>query len=132
MSTSEPRNPLYLLLLLASVLFVLTVLAYAFVPFLEEKAAAAGQTPPLLPFRDAVRADGGRWLLYEVGLMIVLGIASMVVDRLRALQKEKGPGTIPPSRETPANLPADAIREAPTGWRFPPGAEGEKRSPDSR
>ncbi len=95
MSSSEPRNPLYLLLLLASLLFVLTALGYAFVPMLEEKAADAGQPPPPSAFREALRADGGRWLLWEVGLMIVLGIASMVVDRLRALQKEKGQGTIP-------------------------------------
>jgi hypothetical protein len=95
MSSSEPRNPLYLLLLLASLLFILTALGYAFVPILEEKAADAGQPPPPSAFRDALRADGWRWLLWEVGLMIVLGIASMVVDRLRALQKEKGPATIP-------------------------------------
>jgi hypothetical protein len=96
MSSSEPRNPLYLLLLLASLLFVLTVLAYAFVPILEEKAADAGQPPPPSEFRDALRADGWRWLLYEVGVMIVLGIASMALDRLRTLQKERAERTIPP------------------------------------
>jgi hypothetical protein len=96
MSSSEPRNPLYLLLLLASLLFVLTVLAYAFAPILEEKAADAGQPPPPSEFRDALRADGWRWLLYEVGVMIVLGIASMALDRLRTLQKERAERTIPP------------------------------------
>ncbi len=44
----EPRNPLYLLLLVASQLFVVTALAYALIPVLEEKAAEAGQ-PPLHP-----------------------------------------------------------------------------------
>ena len=39
MSTSEPRNPFYLLLLAASLLFVATALAYGVVPVLEEKAA---------------------------------------------------------------------------------------------
>jgi hypothetical protein len=96
MSSSEPRNPLYLLLLLASLLFVLTALAYAVVPVLEQKAADAGQPPPPSAFRDALRADGWRWLLAEVALMIALGIASMVLDRLRALQKEKVGRTIPP------------------------------------
>ena len=38
-TTAEPRNPLYLLLLLASLLFVVTALAYAVVPTLEQKAA---------------------------------------------------------------------------------------------
>jgi hypothetical protein len=96
MSSSEPRNPLYLLLLLASLLFVFTALAYAVVPVLEQKAADAGRPPPASEFRDALRADGWRWLLYEVALMTVLGIASMVLDRLRALQKERAGRTIAP------------------------------------
>ncbi|HZU36626.1 MAG TPA: hypothetical protein VFA18_11985, partial [Gemmataceae bacterium] len=66
MSNSEPRNPLYLLLLLASVLFVITALAYAIVPVLEQKALAAGEPPPPSAFRAALRTDGWRWLLYEV------------------------------------------------------------------
>src|SRR5438270_13024660 len=93
---SEPRNPFYLLLLLASVLFVVTALAYAVVPTLEQKAIDAGQPPPPSPFRAALRADGWRWLLIEVGVMIVLGVASMALDRLRALQKPRNGGTIPP------------------------------------
>ncbi len=107
MSSSEPRNPLYLLLLLASLLFVCTALAYAVVPVLEQKAVDAGQPPPASAFRDALRANGGRWLLGEVVLMLVLGIASMALDRLRALQKERAERTIPPMH-------------------------GEKSSPDSR
>jgi hypothetical protein len=88
MSTSEPRNPLYLLLLLASVLFAVTALAYAVVPVLEQKALAAGEPPPPSAFRDALRTDGWRWLLYEVVAVIVLGVASMAYDRLRTLKKE--------------------------------------------
>jgi hypothetical protein len=94
MSTPEPRNPLYLLLLVASLLFVITALAYAIIPFLEQKATAAGEPPPPSELRDALRADGGRWLLYEVGVMMALGIASMLVDRLRALKKERADRTI--------------------------------------
>jgi hypothetical protein len=88
MSNSEPRNPLYLLLLLASVLFVITALAYAIVPVLEQKALAAGEPPPPSAFRAALRTDGWRWLLYEVAAVVVLGVASMAYDRLRALKKE--------------------------------------------
>jgi hypothetical protein len=88
MSTSEPRNPLYLLLLLASVLFAVTALAYAVVPVLEQKALAAGEPPPPSAFRNALRSDGWRWLLYEVAAVIVLGVASMAYDRLRTLKKE--------------------------------------------
>jgi hypothetical protein len=94
MPTPEPRNPLYFLLLLAGVLFVVTALAYGFVPVLEEKAAEAGQPAPPSEFRDALRADGWKWLLGEVAALTVLAVASMTVDRLRALQKEKAGGTI--------------------------------------
>jgi hypothetical protein len=96
-TTSEPRNPLYLLLLLVSLLFVLTALGYALVPLLEQKAFEAGQAPPPSAFREALRRDGWRWLLWEVGAMIVLGAASMALDRLRALKKVRRGGTIPPN-----------------------------------
>ena len=93
-SSSEPRNPLYLLLLLASVLFVVTALAYAIIPVLEQKAIAVGEVPPESEFRDALRANGGRWLLWELAAMGVFGVASMTLDRLRSLKKEKVAGTI--------------------------------------
>ncbi len=100
----EPRNPLYLLLLLASLLFVVTALAYAVVPTLEQKARDAGQPPPSSEFRDALRNDGWRWLLYEVVAVVVLSIASMAVDRLRGLQKSPGDVTIPPmQKENPSS-----------------------------
>jgi hypothetical protein len=99
MTTREPRNPLYLLLLLASLLFVVTALAYAVVPILEQKATDAGQPPPPSAFRDALRKDGWRWLLYEVGAVVVLSVASMTVDRLRTLQKQREEATIPPTNE---------------------------------
>ena len=95
MSTpSEPRNPLYLLLQLVSLLFVVTALGYALVPILEQKAADAGQPAPPSEFRAAMRADGWRWLLWEVGAIVVLALASMALDRLRALQKGRAEATI--------------------------------------
>jgi hypothetical protein len=102
MSTpSEPRNPLYLLLLLASLLFVVTALGYALVPILEQKAADAGQPAPPSEFRAALRADGWRWLLWEVGAIVVLALASMSLDRLRALQKERAEARIRQSDAKP-------------------------------
>ncbi len=99
MPNTEPRNPFYLLLLLASLLFVLTALAYGVIPVLEDKAAAAGSAPPQSAFRDALRADGWKWLLYsEVGVMIVFGLLSMGLDRLRTLQNERKSHTIPPAQ----------------------------------
>jgi len=99
MTPTEPRNPMYLLLLLASLLFVVTALAYAVVPVLEQKATDAGQPPPPSEFRDALRKDGWRWLLYEVAAVVVLSIASMTVDRLRTLQKQRTKVTIAPVKE---------------------------------
>lgn len=99
---SEPRNPFYLLLLLASVLFVMTALAYAVVPVLEQKALDAGQQPPPSPFRVALREDGGSWLLIEVAAIFVLSILSMGLDRWRSLRQEK---TAEPERERPEPTP---------------------------
>jgi hypothetical protein len=95
MPPPEPRNPFYPLLLIASLLFTLTALAYAVVPVLEQKALAAGEPPPPSAFRDALRADGWRWLLYEVAAVIVLGVAGMAYDRLRTLKKDRASGKIP-------------------------------------
>jgi hypothetical protein len=89
MSSPEPRNPFYLLLLLVSLLFVVTALAYGVVPVLEQKAASAGQPPPPSPFRDALRQDGWKWLLGEVAAMFLLGFLSMGLDRWRSLKRER-------------------------------------------
>jgi hypothetical protein len=98
--STEPHNPFYLLLLLASLLFVVTVLAYLFLPILAEKATLAGDPPPPSEFREKLEKDGWRWLLYEVGAMIVLGLASMGLDRFRRLQKERASATISQANDT--------------------------------
>jgi hypothetical protein len=85
----EPRNPFYLLLLLASLVFVATALAYGIVPVLEQKAREAGQAPPPSPFRAGLHADGPIWLLIELAVMMVFGFLSMGLDRLRSLKKER-------------------------------------------
>src|SRR5205807_4162952 len=97
MTSSEPRNPFYLLLLVASFLFVLTALAYAVVPTLEEKAKEAGEVPPPSEIRDALRNDGWKWLLVEVAAMLVFGLASMGLDRLRRLKKDRAETKIAPT-----------------------------------
>lgn len=107
-SSREPYNPFYLLLLLASLLFVLTALAYALVPTLEDKARLAGQLVPPSPWRQALREDGWRWLLYEVAAMILFGLLSMGLDRLRHLQKERAPGTMA-SEELPVAPAPEAL-----------------------
>ncbi len=91
----EPLNPFYMLLLLAGLLFVITALAYAIIPVLEQRAIDAGEIPPPSAFRDALRADGWRWLLYELAAVMILSLASMWLDRLRTLKTEKASATIP-------------------------------------
>jgi hypothetical protein len=103
MSHSEPHNPFYLLLLIAGMVFVVTALAYAVVPVLEEKAAAAGEMPPPSPWRDALRASGWKWLLWELAAVFLFGILSMVLDRLRSLKKERAAATIQPSQTSQGN-----------------------------
>ena len=99
MGEREPHNPFYVLLLLASLLFVATALAYGILPLLEEKATAAGQSAPPSPLSRALRTDGWLWLLAEVAAMIVLGLLSMGLDRLRTLKKERAAATITPSSD---------------------------------
>jgi hypothetical protein len=101
MSSSSPRNPLYLLLLLAGLVFAVTALACAVIPVLEQKATEAGNPPPPSAWRDSLRVDGWKWLLVELAVLVALGIASMVWDRLRSLQNERGAGTIPNDPPTP-------------------------------
>jgi hypothetical protein len=103
MPPAEPRNPFYLLLLVASLLFVLTALAYGLVPILEQKAADAGQPPPPSPLRESLHADGWKWLLYELAAMTLFAVLSMGLDRLRSLQKEREERKIP-SSNNPAPL----------------------------
>lgn len=102
---SEPRNPFYLLLLLVSLLFVMTALGYAVMPVLEEKVVEAGGVVADSPFRAALRSDGWKWLLYELAGMFVFGVLSMVLDRMRSLQKPAGEGTIAAGADKPENAP---------------------------
>lgn len=87
---AEPRNPFYLLLLIVGLIFVATVLAYAVIPVLEEKAKDAGQTPPPSPFREWLRQDGWKLVLAEVAVLVILGLLSMGLDRYRRWKKEGG------------------------------------------
>jgi hypothetical protein len=87
-SPAEPRNPFYFLLLVVGLLFIATVLAYAVVPMLEQKAMDAGTMPPPSPFRDSLKDDGWKWVLAEVAALVVLGLLSMGLDRYRRWQQE--------------------------------------------
>jgi hypothetical protein len=89
MTPAERPNPLYLLLLLASLLFTVTAVAYAVVPVLENNAARGQIVQP-----SALRARGATWLLCELGAVAVLAFASMWLDRRRSLKKERTAGTI--------------------------------------
>jgi hypothetical protein len=101
MPSPEPRNPFYFLLLLASLLFVATALAYGIIPLAEEQAAGLGQPAPQTAFRVALRTDGWRWLFYELIAMALLSVASMGLDRLRSLRSARESGTIPTVEKPP-------------------------------
>jgi hypothetical protein len=105
MNDTEPRNPFYLLLLIASLVFAINALAYAVVPTLEEKAKLAGEVPPPSPFRDELRNDGWKWLLVEVAAMVLFGLLSMGLDRLRRLQKERAEAKITPIKAPTESAP---------------------------
>lgn len=89
----EPRNPFYILLIVVSFGFVLTALAYAVVPILEQKARDAGNPPPESALRDSLRSDGWLWLIYEGAAIIVLGLLSMALDRWRRWRAELAKST---------------------------------------
>ncbi len=92
----EPRNPFYFLLMAACIVFVATSLAYVVVPWLEDKAAEAGQPAPRSVWRESLREDGWIWLFSEAGAIGVLSICAMGLDRLRTLRKARAEATIPP------------------------------------
>jgi hypothetical protein len=77
----EPRNWFFTLLVPAGVVFVITAIALAVIPVLEDRAVRAGSTPPPSIIRDALREDGWWWILIEVGVVIALSIMAMIWDR---------------------------------------------------
>jgi hypothetical protein len=85
---TEPRNPFYFLMLVVGLIFVATVLAYAVVPVLEDKARDAGTEPPPSWFRSALKNDGWKWVLAEVAVLVVLALLSMCLDRYRRWKLE--------------------------------------------
>ena len=101
MTPAEPRNPLYLLLLLSGLFFTVTAVAYAVVPVLEDRAAAAGQPAPPSELRALLRDRGGTWLLWELGALTAFGFASMWLDHRRSLKKDRATGTIAPVNDGP-------------------------------
>jgi hypothetical protein len=100
MSSSEPHNPFYLLLLLVGLLFVVTLLAVLMVPILMEKAEHAGGDVPKQGFHQLLKRDGIWWVVYELIALVVLSVLSMGLDRLRSLKKERAAKTIRPSERT--------------------------------
>ncbi|MCS6976318.1 MAG: hypothetical protein NZM31_04820 [Gemmatales bacterium] len=81
--SDEPRNPFYDLLVAVSVVFVVTVLAYALVP---------PQHQPTWFFQN-----GWIILLVEVAAVVVLGLLSMGLDRWRTLRQSPSERQPPPS-----------------------------------
>ena len=105
----EPRNPFYFLLMVVSLIFVATCLAYVVVPWVEDRAIAAGRQPPPSAWRESLRRDGWIWLLVEVGVLTLFSVCGMGLDRLRSLRKESaGRTTLPRSSDEPTQGPPAA------------------------
>ena len=68
-----------------------------------EKTARGKDYLDAADLREALRSHGWRWLLYLVAAMIVFGLLSMGLDRLRRLQKDRLAATMPPGDEPPTN-----------------------------
>ena len=98
-SNRVPRwNPFYFLLIVVSFAFVVIAFAYAVIPVLEQKAVEVGNPPPPSAWREALRADGWKWLLGVGGAVCLLGLLSMGYDRLyRAIAGMKTPPVAPTS-----------------------------------
>jgi len=97
----EPRNPFYLLLLIVGLIFVITLLAVVLVPILMDKAQAAGAEVPKEGFHQLIKRDGIWWVVAQAVALVILGIASMVLDRLRSLKKERAARTISAQSQNP-------------------------------
>jgi hypothetical protein len=105
MAPPEPRNPFYALLLAFSFLLVVSALALTLLPALEDRARDAGAEVPPSPFRDTLRSDGWRFLVFAAAGVVLFAVASMGLDRLRRLKKERCQGTI---TSTPTNAPPES------------------------
>jgi hypothetical protein len=97
-------------MLAVGLVFIVTVLAYAVMPVLEEKAKDAGAfVPPREEswFRNELHHHGWKWVLGEVVLLVVLGLASMGLDRWRRWKEELANPAAPQADannlETPKN-----------------------------
>lgn len=84
MSAREPANPFYVLLSVASVLFVVTALALALVPLPQQPVW----------FRD----HGWKILLIELVAVMLFSLASMALDRIRSLRRSRETDSSPNSR----------------------------------
>jgi hypothetical protein len=98
----EPRNPFYFLLLIVGMLFIVTVLAYAVIPVMEQKAEEAGATLPEQRWSKTLDQDGPRWVLTEVALLVIFGLLSMGLDRYRRWKQEEAEPPAPPPTPAPA------------------------------
>ncbi len=75
----ERSNPFYRLLLVISFVFVLTALAYALLPWKNQP--------------EWLRQHGWQALLAELAGIIVFGLLSMILDRIRSLRGRSGQGS---------------------------------------
>ena len=75
---NRPANPFFGMVLFSSAIFVMTILAMVAVIFSDPDA-------PITRFLDA---HGGRLIIAEVIVTLVVGLLALVVDRVQSLRKK--------------------------------------------
>jgi hypothetical protein len=93
--TQRPRpNPFYVLLLVASGLFVVTIMAYLVSPLVGEPAAGGAAARPVRGPAAWIDRTAPTALGVEIAVMIATGLLAMATDRWFAPppQRPKPPG----------------------------------------
>ena len=103
--------------MLASVAFVVTALAFAVVPVLEEKAKAMGETPPPSPFRDSLREHGGTLELLAGTSHLPLRELLKALEQLITLNLVDRRGTLHEYRYSIHNLTRSYLHKQVVLWQ---------------
>lgn len=105
---SASPNPFYVLLLVVSTAFVLSVLAYLIAPAVKQQAAepAAGTQAPSagsVALASWIEANAPRLIAVELGLMIVTGLLAILLEQFVSRRRGgSSPAQPIPAHEAPA------------------------------
>ena len=78
-STPQRTNPFFSLVIVACVVFIVTILAMVAIPFGEP------ESPPARFFDEY----GGTLIAYEVAVILPAGLCALILDRRQSLRKNQ-------------------------------------------